>query len=129
MAKNFTEIGINFDVFNNVTFSEFSDLTNLTRNEFIESIPEIANSSTGGYYGIIILIIMGIWLIWMLSDKTQYGLFRYSSIRALAITLGIILTFGINMVQIGYMTNFVHLSILTTFFILIYVYVLISNPS
>jgi len=129
MAKNFTEIGINFNAFDNISFPEFEALTNQTRNEFIQSIPTTANTITDGYFGIVILIIMGIWLMWMLSDKTQFGLFRYSSIRALTITLGIILTFGINMIQIGYMTNFVQLTILTTVFIMLFVYVLISNPS
>lgn len=129
MVKNFSEIGFNYSVFDNITFPEFSALTNQTKQQFVESIPATANRITEGYYGIIILIIMGIWLMWMLSDQTQFGLFRYSSIRALSITLGIILTIGINMVQIGFMTSFVHLTILTTFFTILFIYILISNPS
>lgn len=129
VAKNFTEIGINFSAFSNVSFPEFSALTNQSGQEFVQSIPVTANSITDGYYGIITLIVMGIWLIWMLSDQTQFGLFRYSSIRALAITLGIMLTFGINMVQIGFMTSFIHITILTTFFTIIFIYIVASNPS
>lgn len=129
MAKNFTEIGFNFSVFDSITFDEFNNLTNQTGQEFIESIPATANSITDGYYGIIILIVMGIWLIWMLSDQTQFGYFRYSSVRALAITLGIMITFGVNMIQIGFMTSFIHLTILTTLFTIIFLYILISNPS
>ena len=129
MAKVFNELGINFDVFQNATFTEFSNLTNQTGQEFIQSIPTVANSITDGYYGIIILIVMGVFLVWMLSDITQFGLFRYSSIRALTIALAIIITFGINMIQIGYMTSFIHLTILTTFFMVLFVYILISNPN
>lgn len=126
---NFTEIGINFNVFANTSFTEFSNLTNQTTNDFIESIPTTANNITDGYFGIVILLVMGVWLMWMLSDKTQFGLFRYSSVRAMVITLGIILTFGINLIQIGYMTSFVQLTILSTLFIIMFVYVLIANPS
>lgn len=129
MVKNFTEIGINFNVFQNVSFDQFNNLTNQTQAEFIQSIPNTANSVTYGLYGIVILLILGIFLMWMLSDQTQFGLFRYTSIRALGITLGIILSFGINMIQIGYMTNFIQLTILNTFFIIIFIYILISNPS
>ena len=129
MAKNFSEIGINFDVFANTTFDQFSNLTNQTTKEFIQSIPATANTITDGYFGLVILLVMGTWLVWMLSDVTQFGLFRYSSIRALTISLAIILTFGINMIQVGFMTNFVHLTILSTFFVILFVYILISNPS
>ena len=128
MVKNYTEIGINFNVFQNTSFSDFN-ITNQTKQQFIESIPETANNVTDGYFGIIILFVMGIWLMWMLTDSTQFGLFRYSSIRALTITLGIMLTFGINLLQIGYMTSFVHLTILSTFFTILFIYILISNPS
>jgi len=129
MAKNFSEIGINFNVFENVSFSEINGLTNQTQQEFIQSIPAVANTITGGYVGIIILLTMGVFLLWMLSDQTQFGLFRYSTLRALGISLGIIITFGINMIQIGYMTSFIQLNILVTFFILIFIYIFISNPS
>ncbi len=129
MAKNFSEIGINFDVFQNTTFDQFNNLTNQTTQEFIQSIPATANAITDGYFGLVILLVMGVWLVWMLSDVTQFGLFRYSSVRALTISLAIVLTFGINMIQIGYMTSFVHLTILSTFFIILFIYVLISNPN
>lgn len=129
MAKVFNEIGINFDVFQNASFNEFSNITNQTTQEFIQSIPATANTITDGYFGLVILLVMGIWLVWMLSDVTQFGLFRYSTIRALTIALAIIVTFGINMIQIGFMTNFVHLTILSTFFTILFVYILISNPN
>lgn len=129
MAENFSTIGINFDVFNNVSFDAFSSITNQSKIQFIESIPETANTLTDGYIGIVMLIIMGIWLVWMLTDISQFGLFRYSTIRGLGIALGIMAVFGINLVQIGFMTSFIHLTILTNLYLLILIYIIVSNPT
>lgn len=129
MAANFSEIGINFSVFDNISIPGITNFTNQTKQEFIESIPALANSTTDGYYGIVILVTLTIFLIQMFTDITQYGLFRYSTIRGLGIALGIASTIGIIMLSIGYMTNFIHLSIVITLYILILVYIIISNPS
>lgn len=129
MVANFSEIGINFSVFNNVNFPEFSNITNSTTQQFIENIPIQANNVTGGYYGIVVLVTLGIFLIWMLSDITQFGLFRYSTVRALGIALGIMETMGVMMMAVGYMTNFVHLTIIGTLYIIVLVYIIVSNPS
>lgn len=129
MAKNFSEIGINYSAFNNVSFESINNITNQSSNQFIESIPATANSITDGWFGIVMLVVMGIWLLWMLMDQTNFGYFRYSSVRALGISLGIVITFGINMVQIGWMTSFIHLTILTTIYIMVLSYIIITNPS
>ena len=131
MAQNFSEIGINFDVFANVSqgLEGLTNLTNQTAQEFIANVPVQANALTGGYYGIVVLIIMGIFLLQLFSDVSQYGLFRYSSVRALAITLGIMSIFGIMMISVGFMTSYIHLSVVVTLYILLWIYIFISNPT
>ncbi len=131
MAANFSEIGINFSVFDNVAggLEGLTNLTNQTAQEFIANIPIQANATTGGYYGIVVLVVMGLFLVQMLADVSQYGLFRYSTVRALAITLGIMSTIGIVMVAIGYMTNFIHLTSVVTLYILMLLYIISTNPS
>jgi len=129
MAGNFSEVGINFSIFQNISFDSMINATNLTGQEFVASIPETANTLTEGYYGAVVLIVMGIVLIQLLSDISQYGLFRYSTVRALAISLGIMCTFGVNMLAIGFMTNFIHLVTFHTLYILLLIYIIISNPS
>jgi len=129
MAENFTAIGINFSVFDNISFEGFNNLTNQTATQFINNIPEQANTITDGYYGIVVLIVLGIFLVQMFSDISQFGLFRYSTIRSLGMALGIITTFGIMMVSVGYMTNFIHLTTLSTLYIIILIYIILSNPT
>ena len=128
MAANFSEVGINFSVFNNLSFPDLINITNVTKQEFIESIPAIANQTTNGYYGIVVLVVLLIFITWMLSDISQFGLFRYSTIRSLGIALGIVLTFGIMMVAVGYMTSFIQLSILSVLYTIVLLYIYISNP-
>lgn len=129
MAANFSEIGINFTVFEDISFEGFNNLTNQTAKEFIANVPVIANTVTDGYYGIVVLIVLGIFLLQMLTDISQFGLFRYSTVRAFAITLGIMTTFGIMMVSVGFMTNFIHLTIISTLYIMFLVYILLNNPT
>lgn len=131
MPQNFSEVGINFSVFENVGdgLTGLTNLTNTTTQQFINNIPIQANILTDGYYGIIVLIVMAIFLLSMLTDITQYGLFRYSSVRGLAIALGITSTFGIMLVSVGFMTNYIHLTTIVTLYLLLLVYILISNPS
>lgn len=126
---NFTTIGINFDVFNNISVEGITNLTNVTSTEFINNVPIQANNVTGGYYGIVVLVVLIIFLIQMLTDISQYGLFRYSTVRGLGIALGIAATFGIMMISVGYMTNFIHLSIVVTLYLLILIYIIIVNPT
>lgn len=129
MAANFSEVGINFSIFQDVNFNSLNNLTNVTKEEFINSIPQQANTLTDGYYGIVVLIVLGIFLIQMFSDISQYGLFRYSTVRALGMALGIMTTFGVVMINIGFMTNFIHLSVISTLYLIVLLYIIISNPS
>ena len=131
MPQNFSEVGINFSVFGDVGsgLTGLTNLTNTTPANFIANIPVHANEVTGGWYGIIILIAMGIFLVAMLTDITQYGIFRYSSVRGLTIALGIMSTFGIMMMSVGFMTNYIHLTSIVTLYLLLLIYIIISNPS
>lgn len=126
--ENFSNIGINFDVFEN-TSALYFNFTNMTKEEFIAHIPEQANAITNDYYGIIVLFVLGIFLIWMLSDISQYGLFRYNSTRAFGIALGIMSTIGIMMMSVGYMTNYIHLSTIVALYLMMLIYTIIYNPS
>jgi len=129
MVQNFSTIGINFNVFNNITFEGFTNITNQTALEFVQSIPQQADYVSGGLYGIVILTAMVIFLTSILTDVSQFGLFRYNSTRALCIALGIAVTFGINMLMVGLITNFIHLNILFTLFVILLIYIIIRNPS
>lgn len=128
MAANFTEIGINFDVFSNTTVPSFG-FENMSKGEFINYIPQNANTVTNDFYGIVILTVLLIFLVWLLNDISQNGLFRYNGTRSLGIGLGMVITLGIMMLSVGYATNFIHISIMTGIYIIILLYTIIYNPS
>lgn len=121
------KIGLNLTQLTN-TPPPIPEWTNYTATEFINYIPEHANTVTDGYFGIITLITLGIFLFWLLSDRNQFGQYRYSIIRAFGISMGICLLIGMQLIQIGYIVNFVHLAIIMGFYILMNIYVIIKNP-
>jgi hypothetical protein len=128
MAANFTPIGINFSALNNLTLPDFG-FTNLTKSEFIDYIPQNANAVTNDYYGLIVLVILLIFLLWFLTDVSQYGYLRYNSTRAFGIALGITSTIGIVMLSINYAVNFIHIGIMVALFIILLVYTILANPT
>lgn len=128
MAGNYSEIGINFNAISNLTAPDFN-LTNKTTAELINSLPQNANAMTYDYYGIIILVVLGIFLMWLFSDRTQYGEFQYNNTRSMGISMGIMLTMGIIMVSVNYMTNIIHLGIILGIYLLILLYTVINNPN
>jgi hypothetical protein len=123
-----SEYTINWSAFENAGTIDFN-LTNVTAQELMNRIPENANNMTDGYYGIVVLIIMGIFLYWVLTDKTQYGYFKYSEIRGLGISLGVISIFAAVMLSIGYMVNIMHAATLVTLYTITVVYTALKNPS
>lgn len=125
---NYSEIGINFSVFSNTNIS-FNEFTNQTTGAFFNNITQSANDTTGGFLAIILLFTIGLFLVYTLTDKRPIGNFGYSSIRGLGISLGIISTLGIVMLSIGIATNFIHISILMTLYIIMLIYVIVANPS
>lgn len=128
MAANFTEIGINFSALNNLSTPNFG-FESLSKNDFIDYIPQNANAVTNDYYGIIALSVMLIFLIWLLSDVSQFGFFKYNSIRAFGISLGIVSTIGIMMLSINYAVNFIHIGTLMALYIIMLVYTILANPT
>lgn len=125
---NYTTIGINWNTLSNLTPPDFN-LTNKTTEELINQIPAQANVMTHDYYGIIVLSIVAIFLIWVLSERSQYAYFQYNNTRALGIALGICSTMGIMLVSIGYMTNFIHLGGLIGIYLIMLIYTIVYNPN
>lgn len=123
-----SEYTINWSAFESAETIDFN-LTNVTAQQLLERVPETANSMTDGYYGIIVLMIIGIFLYWLMTDKTNFGYFKYSEIRGLGISLGVISIIGVVMLSIGYIVNFIHVATLVTLFSLTIMYTFLKNPS
>lgn len=122
-----SQIGLNFSKLNNMTTPVFN-FTTQTKSEFIDSIPASANSLTNHYFGLIILLVISIFLFWVLTEKVNYGFFRYSEIRGLGITFALVSIIGIKMIMIGYITNVIHLGYFVGLYMLMLIYTLFKNP-
>lgn len=128
MALNVSPIGINFEAFSNTSSLQFN-LTNKTASEFVNDLPTQANSLTGDYFGIIILSAILIYLLYAFTDISNFGAFRYSGTRAFVMASGITLTIGLIMLNLGFITNFIHVGMLLGLYLLSLVYTIISNPT
>jgi len=104
------KININFSGLNNITPLEF-DLPS-TPSEWLTQIPQRANEVTGGFLGIGILLSVFLLFYIKVTDVSQFGEFRYSRIRGLAIASIIGGLVGINLIQIGFIQDFVTTAIL-----------------
>lgn len=121
-------VGINFSAISNLSPPDFN-LTNITQQQFIDSLPENANYITYDYYGIIILTVLIIFLIWYLTDKTQYGYFQYNGTRALGIATGIASTMGIIGINVNWFTNYIHIGFIFGIYLLMLIYTYLNNPN
>lgn len=130
MTNNFTpeRIGINWDAFKNASLPDYN-LTNITTEEFINSLPSRANELTGDLFGFFVLFTLLFYLIWLLSDISQFGTFRYSTLRAIAIALGIVTTIGIVLVSIGFIYDVRVVFWLSGLYMLFLLWIIINNPS
>jgi len=115
------KVGLNLSGLGNVSPVEFD--INTTVEGFLEEMPRRANNLTGGYFGLAILIFNTIYLYKILADKSQYGLFRYSRLRAAGICTGISGIIGLIMLNIGYFVNLYHVVIFITVFLIISIWV------
>lgn len=109
-----SKIGINFDNFGDMTPINITFPT--TRDELLTQLPQKANEHTGGYFGLITSLGMFVYLFWLLSDKTEFGDFRYSTARAMGISAGIVSIFGYIGLVFGFFTSFYHIALFMLLF-------------
>jgi hypothetical protein len=81
---------------------------------FLVDIPVKANELTGGYLGMIISVPMFAFLFAYLSDVTEFGGFRYTSIRAIGIAACMVTIMGFMMLAVGFFNNYYHIVIFAT---------------
>jgi len=101
-----TKLGFNVSGLSNVT--PINITTPSTPAGFMEEIPSKANEITGGFFGLTVMIGLFAYLYWVLTDKSSYGDFGFSSVRAFGITGCIVGIMGWFMLSLGYFVNYFH---------------------
>lgn len=121
-----TTIGLNLNALTNVSAPSYN-LTNKTALQLINDFPTIANNTTDGYLGLIVLMIFFIFLIWKLSDRSNYETFYYGYLRSIGIGSGICSLLGIINLSIGYYVNFIHVAYFYGVFVICIVWIWFLN--
>jgi len=112
----YQKVGLNLSKLQNLTppaYSEFNIST--TGSGLIDDIPAKANEvvSYGGisYLGLGVMVTLFFYLAYKLGDYLQLNGQPYSNIRTVGISGGIVGAIGIQMLAIGYFTEFFHVVI------------------
>jgi len=104
------KIGINISNIGNLTTPDF-DLANNSQ-DLINDIPTKANEITGGWIGLISLSALFTFLMWKLNqDQVMAGDYGYSTARGIGLAAAVCSICGLYMLNIGYFTNFYHVTI------------------
>lgn len=80
---------------------------NYTAIEFLNMLPQNADTISGGYFAYFILLVMFIVTFWYLADKSELAVFRFSDLRALTIALTITSSMGVMLVMSGFVYSWV----------------------
>ena len=114
-------IGLNFnDIGNyNLTIDVPSKAS-----ELIPTISNIGNTTIGPPFTLIMLCTY--WFIYYctLSDKSQYGAYKYSDIRAANISFGVCGVLGITFIEAGIFANYRYVAIFMILFIATFIFML-----
>lgn len=108
----FTKIGINFDGLQDI--EPLNIETPSTAEGFIQQGIDKANEFTNGYLGLMVSSTMFLYLVYTLTDTSEFGSFRYSYIRGIGIAASIVSIFGILALIGGIFNNFYHIVIFMT---------------
>jgi len=110
MALN--KVGLNLSVFQNASIPSFSDFNLSTDASTVATqIPQKANEITGNYLGLGILVTLFFYLVFKLGDFLELNGQPYSTIRSVGISAGVCSIFGVNLLAIGYFTEYFHVVI------------------
>ncbi len=121
-----TRIGIDLDALTNISAPDYN-LTNKTALQLLDNVPVVANNTTEGYLGLIVLSVFFIFIVWKLSDRSNYSTFYYGYLRAVGIAGGICSIFGIINLSIGYYVNFIHIAYFYGIFVICIVWIWFLN--
>ena len=102
------KIGINFDLSDiepiNITVPE-------TKEGVVNWFVDSANSLTNNLIGLFTSVTVFVFLYWYMSDISQFGDFRYSKIRTVAISSCIVSIMGLMMLYLGFYKEFFHIAV------------------
>ena len=107
-----SKIGLNLSVFQNMSVPTYSDFNiSSEATQIANEIPSKANEVTQNFLGLGILITLFFYLVYKIGDFVENNGNPFASIRCVGVSAGICSVIGVNMLMIGYFTEFFHIVI------------------
>lgn len=110
------KVNLNLSALNDITPPNISIGSNAK--EFLQNLSVNANTLTHGYLPHILLGGVFALLYLILADKSPFGEFKYSDLRAFTLTSGIVSMLGLTLLEIGFFNNLYVIGLTTTLFII-----------
>ena len=104
-----SKVNLNLTALTNISVPDFNISDSAT--EIIQEIPRKANEVTRNYFGLGIMVTLFIYLIYKLGEGADEINENFSRVRSVGIAGGIVSIIGLQMLSIGYFTEFFHVVI------------------
>lgn len=75
---------------------------------FVKELPQKANELTNNFFGLGIMASLFFFLIWKLGQGIEFANEKYSTIRSVGISAGIVAIIGLQALSLGYFVNYYH---------------------
>jgi hypothetical protein len=82
-----------------------------TASEFVTQLPQKANELTNNYFGLGIMVSLFFFLIWKLGEGRQLLNEKFTSIRSVGISAGVVSIIGLQAISLGYFSVYYHVVI------------------
>lgn len=104
------KIGLNLSAAKNITVPEYN--TSKTAADYLKEIPEIANETTGYFFGFGVLFALLAVTYHGLREPEQNSGFGYDEGQSFALSSSIVFIFGLLFVMVGFIQNFMPVGIM-----------------
>lgn len=98
---------VNITALNNISNPEINTTIINNSQELTQNIFNNANTSTDGYFGLILYLVLFFWLLYIMFRED--GFFRYDFLKSLVLSSGIVTIFGFSLILSGLVTSFQHI--------------------
>jgi len=123
MAMN--KIGLDVSVLQNITPPNISIST--SPSVIVENIKANANQITANYYGLGVMVTLFFFLVWKIGRGLDVVNEQYGSLRSIGISAGVVAIMGLQMLNLGYFTEYYHFIIFAGITILVWIIIFVSG--
>ena len=119
------KIGLNLDVLRNISTPNISISGNPST--IVENIKNTVNQLTYNYYGLGVMVTLFFFLVWKIGRGIDAMNEQYSSLRSIGISAGVVAILGLQMLNLGYFSDYYHVVIFAGVTLLAWIIIFVSG--